>query len=381
MKILISAGEASGDMHAASAIKQLVESRQQPVETFGMGGQQLAECGMELLVDSRDHAVMGLVEVLHKYPQLRANLNTLKKAIKERKPDVVLLVDYPHFNMKLAAEAKLLDVPVLYFIAPKVWASRSGRIQELTSLVNHMAVIFPFEVEIFQTAGIPTTYVGNPIIQNHALMSASARTPNKNLIALLPGSRKSEVKKLLPSMLEAARLLANDQPEICFRLPVAETIDESLIRDAIAPSSLNIELIGPADYNKLKQCEAAMVSSGTATLELAMLDIPMVVTYRMNALSYRVLKRWLTIEHISLVNIIAKDHIVPELLQDDATAKNIYQKMSELKANNTTRDAQRAGFATVRSALTETESENTIASLLQTLATQTGRTPDLKDTA
>ncbi|MEM7256374.1 MAG: lipid-A-disaccharide synthase, partial [Pseudomonadota bacterium] len=173
MKIMISAGEASGDMHAASALQQLKAlSKGRSVEAFGMGGKRLADCGMELLVDTRDHAVMGLVEVLHKYPQLRANLNSLKRAIKDRKPDVLLLVDYPHFNMKLAAEAKALDVPVMYYIAPKVWASRAGRVQELAECVDQMAVIFPFEVDIFEKAGIKTRYVGNPVLENKSLVQA-----------------------------------------------------------------------------------------------------------------------------------------------------------------------------------------------------------------
>ncbi len=365
MKIMISVGEASGDMHAASALKQLREMSGGAIEAFGMGGNRLAACGTELLVDNRHHAVMGLVEVLHKYPQLRANLSTLKKAMKDRQPDVLLLVDYPHFNMKLAVEAKSLNIPVLYYIAPKVWASRPGRMQELTEIVDHMAVIFPFEVELFNSAGITTTYVGNPVLENEALLSARENPviPN-NTIALLPGSRKSEISNLLSPMLATAKLLAAEHSDLKFVLPVAETLDKTSLHDAVTGSDVNIELIEAADYNRLRQCRAAIVSSGTATLELAMLNVPMVVAYRMNTLSFRVLKRWLTIKHISLVNIIAEREVVPELLQDDVTAEKLYDEVSRLIDNAATRDHQLSGFSEVFDKLSRKDVKTNLASVL-----------------
>ena len=156
MKIMISVGEASGDMHAANVLQKLNNTAGNTIDAFGMGGKRLHACGMELLVDNQHHSVMGLVEVLNKYPQLRANLTTLKKALRERQPDLLLAVDYPHFNMKLAAAAKSLGIPVIYFIAPKVWASRPGRLQELTKLVDHMAVILPFEAVSYTHLTLPT---------------------------------------------------------------------------------------------------------------------------------------------------------------------------------------------------------------------------------
>jgi lipid-A-disaccharide synthase len=383
MKIMISVGEASGDMHAASALQQLRDmSGDRRIEAFGMGGNRLAACDTELLVDNRHHAVMGLVEVLHKYPQLRANLSTLKKALKERQPDVLLLVDYPHFNMKLATEAKTLGIPVLYYIAPKVWASRPGRLQELTELVDHMAVIFPFEVPLFSDAGISTTYVGNPVLENKSLLAArNTRLSHEQTIALLPGSRKSEISNLLSPMLEAAKLIAADHPDIRFVLPVAETLDEALLQDSIAGSDLNIELIEAANYSKLRQCKAAIVSSGTATLELAMLEVPMVVAYRMNTLSYRVLKRWLTIKHISLVNIIAEREVVPELLQDDVTAEKLHHEIKHLIAPGESRADQLEGFDEVFRILSRKEVKTSLAKVMLELYQRARKSTEVKATA
>lgn len=365
MKIMISAGEASGDMHAASALKQLRDQSTDAIDVFGMGGRLLADCGMELLVDTRNHSVMGLVEVLHKYPQLRSNLNTLKRALREREPDVLVLVDYPHFNMKLAAEAKSLGVPVLYYIAPKVWASRPGRVQELAQTIDEMAVIFPFEVNIFEEAGIPTKYVGNPVLENQKLSDARKQcVAIRNEVALLPGSRKNEINHLLAPMLEAAALLNQQHTDLNFVLPVAETIDTSLIRDAVEKADINIELIAASNFLRLKQCRAALVSSGTATLELALLGIPMVVTYKMNTLSYRVLKRWLSIEHVSLVNIIAKQGLVPELIQDEATAYRMSEEMLTLLENLTHRQQQLAGFNIIHQKLVRQEANDSLASMI-----------------
>ncbi len=382
MKIMISAGEASGDMHAASALTQLKEKSRRHIEVFGMGGNRLAECGMELLVDTRNHSVMGLVEVLHKYPQLRANLNTLKRAIKERRPDVLVLVDYPHFNMKLAAEAKALDVPVLYYIAPKVWASRPGRVQELAEIIDHMAVIFPFEVDIFEKAGIKTTYVGNPVLENISLAHArKQQVATENYVALLPGSRKSEINHLLGPMLEAAKLLYRDHSQLQFLLPVAETIDQNTMIDAIDSSELNIELIDAADFLRLKQCKAALVSSGTATLELALLGIPMVVAYKMNTLSYRVLRRWLTIEHVSLVNIIAGQGLVPELLQDEATASKLYEQLLPLIEDEGSRNHQINGFEAIHRKLVRPNVGDSLATLILSNHYQRRRSQMIKEAA
>ncbi len=360
MKIMISAGEASGDIHAASLVDALkariarAPKESGPLsnslELFGMGGTHMAASGVEILVDVEKNAVMGLLEVLHKYPSLRANLTTLRKTITDRKPDILVLVDYPHFNMKLATTAKEHGIPVLFFIAPKVWASRAGRVAELSKQVDHLALILPFEKKIFDDAEIPNTYVGNPLLDNKALVdtaSRTVRTAATKRIALLPGSRKSEISMLLPPMLATCKKLLESQPDVEFVLPVADTIDKSEIESAIEESSATIKLIEPTDYEAIASCDAALVASGTATLELAILGVPMVVIYKLKPLSYKVLKRWLTIEHISLVNIIADKKVVPELLQDEVTAENLTNELVALLTDPETKRLQLTELAAV----------------------------------
>lgn len=368
---MISVGEASGDMHAANALQQLIDVSRDNIEAFGMGGKRLAASGMELTVDNHHHAVMGLVEVLHKYPQLRSNLQTLKRTLRDRKPDLLLLVDYPHFNMKLAAEAKSLNIPVIYYIAPKVWASRPGRLQELAKLVDHMAVILPFEVKIFEEANIPTTFVGNPLLDNTKLINASnnitAQHPGPR-VALLPGSRKSEINSLLPLMLEAATQLKQKYTDIEFVLPVAETIDQALITSYIEESGTEITLIGTQDYGTLASCKAAMVASGTATLELAILGVPMTVAYRMNQLSYAVVKRWLTIEYISLTNIIAERKVVTELLQDDVSAASLFEHTDKLLSDEKLHTGQKAELTAIYNKLGKAGATAKLCKLIKSVA-------------
>lgn len=385
---MISAGEASGDIHAAKLVEalrtyaaeasddaQAAECFGEPVECFGMGGQHLAACDVEILVDVDKNAVMGLLEVLHKYPSLRSNLNTLRQALTDREPDILVLVDYPHFNMKLAAAARDKNIPVLFFIAPKVWASRPGRVTELKKLVDHMALILPFEKKIFDDAEIPCTYVGNPLLDNKPLLSAAESAPeaitSTKRIALLPGSRKSEIGMLLAPMLETCEALRESDGSIEFVLPVADTIDreeiEKTIADQIADHVESITLIEPTDYAAIRSCNAALVASGTATLELAILGIPMVVIYKLNSISYSILKRMLTIDHISLVNIIADDAIVPEILQDDVTAENLATEIQTLLTDSEARDKQLKGLESVYTKLGKDGASKLTAELIVSL--------------
>ena len=353
MKIMISAGEASGDMHAAKALALLDSNLTESVEAFGMGGKRLADAGMELLVDIEQHSVMGLVEVLHKYPKLLGHLTVLRKALKEKKPDLLLVVDYPHFNMKLATAAKALGIPVLYYIAPKVWASRPSRLQELKKITDHVAVILPFETSVFDAVEIPNSYVGNPLLDNRELLTArvSDGKPQTNAIVLMPGSRKAEISYLLPIMLDAADKINETHPDTVFVIPVAETIDRELIEAECEGRNFVIKLVRSNEYKQIAGSRLALVASGTATLELAIMGLPMIVLYKMNPLSYAVVKRWLTIDLISLTNIIAGKKIVPELLQEDATAESVYQEARQLLTDQNAYQKQKADLERVYQSL------------------------------
>jgi lipid-A-disaccharide synthase len=349
---MVSAGEASGDLHCANCIRSLLSSSAD-ITLFGMGGKHLASCGMELLVDVDSNSVMGFVEVVRKYPQLRAQLNTMISQLRERKPDLLLLVDYPGFNMRLAKNARELNIPVLYFIAPKVWASRPRRIDVLKQTVDQMAVILPFETRIYEEAGIPVSYVGNPVLDNPRLVGTIKKsTPRKSItsirsIALLPGSRPSEIEQHLPEILASAQMLSDKYPELKLCLPVADTLPAEALTSYTEPSDLDIDLLEADDYEALAACDAAIVASGTATLELALLGVPMVVVYRLNKLSYRLAKRMLLIDHVSLVNIVAGCEVAIELIQDDMQAASITHEIERLVLEDEYRQSRLSQLADV----------------------------------
>ena len=358
--VMFSCGEASGDMHCAAALTELAGMCSRRCTFFGKGGADTAALGAELLVDIGSQSVMGVVEVLYQLRNLRRQLTLLKAQMTRRRPDLLLLVDYPGFNMSLASHAHSLGIPVLYYIAPKVWASRPGRIDKLKNTVDHMAVILPFEEKIYKNADIPVTYVGNPLLDNRALLNASNHSkvePRKSLdinnirIALMPGSRKHEIDYIMPVILESAKKLATEHSGVRFLLPLASTVDRRWIENHMAGYDLNVELVSGGNYNALASCDSAIVASGTATLELAILSIPMVVVYRLNPLSYLLVKRILLIRHVSLVNVIAEDMIVQELLQDDATAENIAQATGELLFDQSLRQQQISRLATLTAKL------------------------------
>jgi len=289
---------------------------------------------------------MGLLEVLHKYPSLRANLNVLRTALTERAPDILVVVDYPHFNMKLAALAREKGIPVLFFIAPKVWASRPGRVNELKKLVDHMALILPFEKKIFDDAEIPNTYVGNPLLDNKPLVNASEKPPvafgTTKRVALLPGSRKSEISMLLQPMLETCSALTESNDSIEFFLPVADTINHEEIANTVA------------------ECNAKV--------------------YKLNSISYSVLKRMLTTKYVSLVNIIAGTEVVPELLQDEVTVEKLTPEIQTLLTDSDARNKQMAGLASVYKQLGKDGASKLTAELIVSLAKGTTQVP-VTDTA
>ncbi|MFT4730450.1 MAG: lipid-A-disaccharide synthase [Granulosicoccus sp.] len=326
LSIMVSAGEASSDAHAAHALDAL---RAQGVafESFGMGAGALGKCGTELVVDCRDLAVIGFVDVLINYPKFLKRLRKLREHLQERKPDLLLLVDYPDFNLKLAETAKSLSIPVLFYVSPQVWAWRAGRVPRIGSLVSHMAVLFPFEVDIYEKHGIPVTYVGNPVVADavSALSAVEARelmglNPKNPVVTLLPGSRTGEIKRNLPPMLESARLIAASIPDCQFLLPIAPTLDQSLIQQTLGSDSpANLHCTTKDSRGAMRAGNVALVASGTATLETALIGTPMVVMYIVNKINYAIMKRLIKIPDISLVNIVAGKRVVPEYIQADAT--------------------------------------------------------------
>jgi lipid-A-disaccharide synthase len=283
-KVMIVAGEASGDLHGAYLIKAMKEKQDHPLFFYGIGGDKMAKEGMQLMANAADMAVMGLTEVFLRLWFIRKILNRLKKSLEKDHPDLVILIDYPGFNLALAREARKRGVTVLYYISPKVWAWRSGRIKTIKKVVDHIALIFPFEEELYRMAGVKGTFVGHPLLDEIQIEQTQEEIKKEiniqkgeQTVALLPGSRKSEIQSLLPEMIKAAAILRDHFPDMRFVLPVAHTLSVEAIQDSVAFSSVPIQVITGKTYEVLSVSDAVIVASGTATLETALFAKPMVI--------------------------------------------------------------------------------------------------------
>lgn len=376
ISVMVSAGEASGDAHAAHALEAL-HDHDCSFTSFGMGAGKLQEAGTELVVDCRELAVIGFVDVLINYPKFMRRLRVLRNAMRVRRPDVLLLVDYPDFNLKLAETAKKLEIPVLFYISPQVWAWRAGRVSRIGTLVSHMAVLFPFEVDIYKRAGIPVTYVGNPVVEDarstysteDARRHFSLDTKNP-VVTLLPGSRRGEITRHLPVMIETARILTSHLPECQFLLPVAPTLDEHLLRELIgSPAGLSLSLVRGEACDAMRAASVALVASGTATLETALIGTPMVVMYIVNPINYAIMKRLIKIPDISLVNIVAGKRVVPEYIQHAATGDAMAADLLSLIQDSKRRQAVLDNLLLVKDHMGEGGASARVGTLLYELAT------------
>lgn len=328
MKIMMSAGEASGDMHAAAVAAEL--KRIMPdADLFGMGGADMRKSGVRIIYDIENLGIIGVVEVIRHIPfffRLRA---FLKKAMVEEKPDVLVCVDYPGFNMKLAHVAKELGIPVIYYIAPTIWAWNKGRAKNIVRDVEQVASIFPFEAEAYRKAGARVTFVGHPLADTvkpsmsfEEAMDYFHGNPDKKRILLMPGSRKNEVAGLLPVMIQAAEKLA-EKEECQFFIPRASTISKEMLLSIIGKTSLSIEITEGHQYDLMQICTACVASSGTATLETALMELPTVLVYKLAPFTWFLANLLVHVKYAGLPNLLLGREVTPELLQDRARAENI----------------------------------------------------------
>ncbi|MEE0292589.1 lipid-A-disaccharide synthase [Dialister sp.] len=328
MKIMMSAGEASGDMHAAAVAAEL--KRIMPdADLFGMGGADMRKSGVRIIYDIENLGIIGVVEVIRHIPfffRLRA---FLKKAMVEEKPDVLVCVDYPGFNMKLAHVAKELGIPVIYYIAPTIWAWNKGRAKNIVRDVEQVASIFPFEAEAYRKAGARVTFVGHPLADTvkpsmsfEEAMDYFHGNPDKKRVLLMPGSRKNEVAGLLPVMIQAAEKLA-EKEECQFFIPRASTISKEMLLSIIGKTSLSIEITEGHQYDLMQICTACVASSGTATLETALMELPTVLVYKLAPFTWFLANLLVHVKYAGLPNLLLGREVTPELLQDRAQAENI----------------------------------------------------------
>jgi lipid-A-disaccharide synthase len=354
-RILISAGEASGDRLGAGLARAL-RQRRPDVELVGMGGDEMAGAGVRLVQHASEVAVVGFVEVLRHLPAIRRAMASLEGLLDHERPDVVVPVDFPDFNLRLAARSHARDIPVVYYVSPQVWAWRRGRIRTIRSIVRRMLVLFPFESTFYASEGVPVTFVGHPAaaaspVRDVGPLRRGIGLPDEGpVVALLPGSRRGEVTRHLPILLAAARLLRRRVPSVSFVVPRARTLPAGLLEEMVAASRLTGVLVHSGDYPEVLQlCAAGVVASGTATLDAALSGLPTVVVYRMQALSYLLARRLVRVPHIALPNLVAGRRIFPELVQeaftpdavattvaawleDDDSARRVREELGALRA-------------------------------------------------
>lgn len=331
-KVLISAGEASGDIHAA-AVTAAIKKIDPTTEVFGMGGDALRNAGGEVLFDIKDHGVMGFVEVLKKLPDLFKLRDDFSRVMDERKPDCLITVDYPGFNMKLAKLAHDKGIPVVSYIAPSAWAWHKSRAKNVAKIVDKVACIFPFEYDVYKEAGANVEFVGHPLVDivkpsmsEEAAYAFAGKQPGRKLILLMPGSRLMEIEKMLPTLLEAAKLIKKQLPEVGFVMPRAGTIPISLLEEKIKASDVAVRITEGNNYDLFSVADLALATSGTVTLEAALCGLGSVIVYRTNPLTYFIAKMVVNIPHIGLPNIVAGRGVLPELIQNDFTPARVAQE-------------------------------------------------------
>ena len=356
-QILVVAGEASGDAHAAELVAAL-KAQRPDLRFFGMGGSRLAAQGVELLYGAHEVNVMGITEVLPKIPRILQVMRGLAEAAAERRPACAILVDIPDFNLRLAARLKKLGIPVAYYVSPMIWAWRRGRVKTIAKLVDRMLCILPFEEDFYREAGVVARYVGSPVVEQ-VPSPASASSFRQKLglpegtptLALLPGSRMSEIRRILPAMVGAAKQLVAERPGLQVVVPVAPTIPREEILSRFEGSGVRPVLVEGRAPEVVGASDAAIVASGTAALEAGLMQRPLVVVYRVSLVTYLVGRLMLKVAHVALVNLLANRRVVPELLQGDMTPERIAGEIRRLWVPGAPREEMLQGLEEVRTRL------------------------------
>jgi lipid-A-disaccharide synthase len=341
--IFLSAGEASGEQYGAlliEALRRRLQATDHTATFFGMGGPRMASAGLERIVQAEDMAVMGITEVVRHLPRIYRGFHSLKQSIRQRRPALAVLIDFPDIHLKLAEELKGLGIPVIFFVSPQLWAWKKHRIKLVQKYVDKMLVIFPFEEPFYRERGVPAEFVGHPLadlpdptIPREEFANACGLAPNGRWIALLPGSRAKEIRANLPTMLKAARILS-PSGEFQFVVPLATTLNTAqrqMTQQIIARWGAGLPIFTAGDARAtLKYARAAVVASGTATVEAALIGNPFVVVYRVSPLTYAIAKRVVKVPHVAMPNLIAGKEAVPELIQSRFTALNIVKNLVPL---------------------------------------------------
>lgn len=376
------AGESSGDLHGGALAEALLK-RAPSLQIVGFGGTAMRRAGVEVIFDIARLGVVGIVEVLlhlkSVWEAYRLAVRTLEGGV-----DLLVLIDYPDFNLRLAKAAKRRGIPVVYYISPQVWAWRSGRVKTIGERVDRMLVILPFEKRIYTEAGIPCEFVGHPLLDEAASASLKYRSksayleavrllPAGTTIGLLPGSRRREVLSHLPTLLDAMALLAKEIPDLQVLIPVAPSLSKEWIAGLTRPYSFPIRCVEGEFQEVLRAADAAVVASGTATLQTALAQTPMLIVYKLSPLTYWVARRLIRLKSIGLVNIVAGKPVVPELIQEEASAERICREIGRLLCDGAARERMKHELKEVAARLgTAGASDRAAAAVLETLMGREG---------
>jgi lipid-A-disaccharide synthase len=360
VRILISAGEASGEFYGAELMKALRRqlsgrASSAEIEFFGVGGEQMRAAGCELLVDAREIAEVGIVEVVKHIPTIYRRFREVVRESQLRRPDAAVLIDFPDFNLRLAREVHKRGVPVIYYVSPQLWAWKQGRIELVRKYVRKMLVIFPFEATFYRDRGIEAQFVGHPLadlpapaVTREQFAAEYKLDAGREWIALLPGSRRAEVSRIFPTLLEAAQLLG---PKYVYISPVASTLDagfmSSFVRDRVSPP---ITFTNDARASLL-HARAAAVASGTSTLEAALIGTPFTMVYQVAPLTWALGRRLVKVDRFAMVNLIAERDVVPELVQADFTSQRVCAELQRIIPDGEARQKMLADFREVRQRL------------------------------
>ncbi len=330
------AGEVSGDMRAGEVARVLHESAPE-IEMTGVGGESMTAAGVECFANITELAVIGFSDVIKNYGRIKKVFNLILSEVDRRKPDAVMLVDYPGFNLRLARKLKDRNIKVIYYISPQIWAWRENRIKLIKKVVDKMLVLFSFEQSFYKKHNMDVDYVGHPLVDQvkvsekpESVLQKLGLKTNLPVVGLLPGSREKEITRHLPVMVKAAELLYQADNQRQFIMLKAPTVDERFIRSLTDTAACPIRIVEQHGYNEFNALSACMIASGTATLEAAILKKPMVIVYKTSWLTYTIVKFFIKIPHVGLANIVAGHEVVPELIQSKATPQNIAQKMEKL---------------------------------------------------
>jgi lipid-A-disaccharide synthase len=369
-RVMIIAGEASGDLHAARLVNGVRKTHPE-IRFYGIGGSEMRQAGVNILVDSSELAVVGLIEVLVHRKVIFAALNRMRELLHSDPPDLLILTDYPDFNLRLAQTAKDAGVKVLFYISPQVWAWRQGRVRKIRRIVDMMAVVFPFEADFYSRHQVPVRYVGHPLADEvHAsadrttLLRQFGLDSDCPVVGLFPGSRKSEIRRLLPIILNSAERLKRQFPDLQFLLPIASTLTGAELEPYLARHpALSVVTVAGRPYDVMQACDAIVTVSGTVTLEIALIGTPMVIINKLAWLTYQIVRHMVKLEHIGLCNIVAAEPLVPELIQHAARPKRIADEIARMLTDEDYQQGIRENLSRVRALLAQPPAQGDVSDL------------------